>query len=187
VVTVADLIQHRLQHEPLVVREAASQLQTEFGTFDITIYRSLVDGATHAALTLGAIDARPTLVRVHRGNLLPDAFGFVLSSARRNLQGAFEAIAREGRGVLLYLDAGRDADDLAAALQSYVDRAAGQPRPATGAMALHEFGIGAQILRDLGCRQLRVLTNQPLRLRGVGGYGLEIVEWLPVPTQGSAP
>lgn len=181
VVTVADLIQHRLQHEPLVVREASSKLQTEFGTFDITIYRSLVDGATHAALTLGAIDARPTLVRVHRGNLLPDAFGFVLSSARRNLQGAFEAIAREGRGVLLYLDAGRDAGALAEALQSYADRAAGRPMETAGGMALQEFGIGAQILRDLGCRQLRVLTNQPMRLRGVGGYGLEIVEWLPVP------
>jgi 3,4-dihydroxy 2-butanone 4-phosphate synthase/GTP cyclohydrolase II len=190
VVSVADLIEYRLQSEPLVVREAQSQLQTDYGPFDIAIYRSLMDGSTHAALTFGTIGPAPTLVRVHRGNLLADAFGFALSSGRRNLASAMEAIAKEGRGVLIYLDVDREGAALAGVLQGYVERSsfAGQDGdrnglrrpPAQDKMHLQEFGSGAQILRDLGLKKLRVMTNQPVRLRGVSGYGLEIVEWLPV-------
>jgi 3,4-dihydroxy 2-butanone 4-phosphate synthase/GTP cyclohydrolase II len=185
VCSVADLIEHRLQSEPLVRCAARSKLQTDFGFFDIAIYRSLIDGSTHAALTCGDVSrGDPTLVRVHRANLLSDAFGFALSQGRRNLAKALERIAKEGRGVLLYLDVDRDADELGAVLQGYVLREAGRPwLPAdasTKPMDFMEFGTGAQILRDLGLRKLRVLTNQPRRLRGVSGYGLEIVEWLPV-------
>lgn len=184
VVTVADLIQHRLQSEPLVVREAESELRTDFGLFRIAIYRSLVDGGTHAALVHGQIGPGPTLVRVHRGNLLSDAFGFALSSGRRNLATSMEFIAREGSGVLLYLDVDRDGAALARVLQDYVDRSQGRPWPPTesrnAGMDFKEFGVGAQILRDLGLQQLRVMTNQPMRMRAVSGYGLEIVEWLPI-------
>lgn len=185
VVTVADLVQYRLQSEPIVVREAQSHLATGFGTFEIAIYRSVVDGSTHAALTLGDIGGdKPTLVRVHRANLLSDAFGFALSSGRRNLGNALAAIAQAGSGVLIYLDADRDGEALARVLQGYVERGAGQPWPPVGrqssAMDFLEFGTGAQILRDLGLKQLRVLTNQPRRLRAVSGYGLDIVEWLPL-------
>lgn len=186
VVTVADLIQHRLKSEPLVVRDAQSHLATDFGTFEIAIYRSLVDGSLHAALTLGEISAdRPTLVRVHRANLLSDAFGFALSSGRKHLAAAMAAIAEEGSGVIIYLDVDREAAELSAALQQYVSRGEGKPWPPPDAQnatsMFREFGLGAQILSDLGVRQLRVMTNQPRRLRGVAGYGLEVVEWLPVP------
>ncbi len=185
VVTVADLIEYRLQSEPLVVREAQSELATEFGPFQIAIYRSLVDGGTHAALTYGDVAGdKPTLVRVHRANLLSDAFGFALSSGRRNLAAAMATIAHAGAGVLIYLDVDRDAGALARVLQSYVERSAGRawppPESAHAPMDFQEFGTGAQILRDLGLKKLRVMTNQPVRLRAVSGYGLEIVEWLPV-------
>ena len=185
VVTVADLIEFRLQSETIVVREAQSHLATDYGVFEIAIYRSVVDGSTHAALSLGQVGGdKPTLVRVHRANLLSDAFGFALSTGRRNLARAMQSIAREGSGVLIYLDVDRDGEALSRVLQSYVERGAGQPWPpparAAQAMDFMEFGTGAQILRDLGLKQLRVLTNQPLRLRAVSGYGLEIVEWLAV-------
>lgn len=192
VVTVADLIEHRLQSEPLVVREASSKLATDYGQFDITIYRSLVDGHTHAALTFGEIGAeKPTLVRVHRANLLSDAFGFALSTGRRNLAHALESIAREGAGVLIYLDVDRDASDLAQVLQGYVERNAGKawppPEELAKKMDFREFGTGAQILRDLGLKKIRVMTNSQRRLRGVSGYGLEIVEYLPVGPEASGP
>ena len=186
VVTVADLIQHRLKHEPLVVKEAQSTLATDYGQFDIAIYRSLIDNSTHAALTYGTIDPeKPTLARVHRANLLSDAFGFALSSGQKNLAAAMQAMVKEGAGVILYLDVDRDASELSAALEQYVARSAGRPWPPPDAPnpanMFREFGLGAQILSDLGIRQLRVMTNHPRRLRGVSGYGLEVVEWLPIP------
>lgn len=186
VVTVADLIQHRLKYEPLVVREAQSTLATDYGQFEIAIYRSLIDNSTHAAMSYGTVDpSKPTLVRVHRANLLSDAFGFALSSGRKNLAAAMQAMAKEGAGVILYLDVDRDASELSAALEQCVARSAGRPWPppdaANQANMFREFGLGAQILSDLGVRQLRVMTNHPRRLRGVSGYGLEVVEWLPIP------
>ncbi len=190
VVTVADLIEHRLQSEPLVVREAESDLRTDFGLFRIAIFRSLVDGGAHAALIYGDVGPEPTLVRVHRGNLLSDAFGFALSSGRRTLAAAMEMIAREGKGVVLYLDVDREGAALANVLQAYVERSAGKawpPLESRGAsMDFKEFGVGAQILREIGLCKLRVMTNQPMRLRAVSGYGLEIVEWLPVALDGDA-
>lgn len=99
VVTVADLIEYRLQSEPLVVREATSDLITDYGLFRISIYRNTVDNTTHAALVFGDVTAdEPTLVRVHRANLLSDAFGFALASGQRNLAQAMQTIAASGRG-----------------------------------------------------------------------------------------
>ncbi|MSP92041.1 MAG: 3,4-dihydroxy-2-butanone-4-phosphate synthase [Myxococcales bacterium] len=185
VASVADLIEHRLQSEPLVERVAQSRLATDFGPFELAIYRSLVDGSTHAALVCGDTSGdAPVLVRVHRANLLSDAFAFVLSQGRRNLALALQLIAAEGRGVLLYLDVDRDADELAHSLQGYVQREAGRAWPSADAttkpMDFMEFGTGAQILRDLGLTRLKVMTNQPRRLRAVSGFGLEIVQWIPV-------
>jgi len=186
VVTVADLIEYRLQREPVVVREAESMLSTEFGSFRIVIFRSLVDGGTHAALVCGDLGGdEPVLVRVHRGNPLGDVFGFTLSRGKRSLAASLQRIADEGRGALVYLDAERDGADLADALGTYIERSMGRPWPPAAApgakMDFQEFGIGAQILRALGLRRLRVMTNQPRRLRAVSGFGLEIAAWEPVP------
>lgn len=184
VVTIADLIEYRLQREPLVVREAQSELRTDFGLFRIVIFRSLVDNGTHAALVCGDISGpEPVLVRVHRSNPLGDVFGFTLARGQKNLAAAMQQIAKEGRGVLLYLEAERDGDELAEALGTYIERAEGRPWPppqAPAHMDFHEFGTGAQILRALGLRRIVVMTNQPKRLRGVSGFGLEVVRWVPV-------
>lgn len=188
VVTVADLIEYRLQREPVVVREAESTLSTEFGTFRIVIFRSLVDGGTHAALVCGDIGGEePVLVRVHRGNPLGDVFGFTLSRGKRSLTASLRRIAQEGRGALVYLEAERDGGDLADVLGTYIERTKGRAwppsAPAGAKMDFQEFGIGAQILRALGLRRLRVMTNQPRRLRAVSGFGLEIAAWEPVPEE----
>ncbi len=184
VVTVADLIEHRVQSEPLVVREATSKLPTAWGTFDLSVFRARHDDSVHVALTMGTFAAdEPTMVRVHRQNTLSDAFGFALSNSRTHLALALERIAAEGHGALVHLGVQQDAATLSAVLQGYVDRAAGRPSTAHAQamkMDFKEFGTGAQILRALGLGKLRVLTNSPVKLRGVGGFGLEIVAWEPL-------
>lgn len=182
VVTVADLIEHRVRTESLVIEEARSHLPTPWGTFDMTVYRTAHDDATHVALTMGTLSReRPTLVRVHRQNTLSDVFGFAISHSRASLANALARIAAEGEGALVHLAVPQDASTLSDALHGYVDRAAGRaPEPNAGPlvkMDFKEFGAGAQILRALGLGKLRVLTNSPLRLRGVGGFGLTIVAW----------
>ncbi len=185
VVTVADLIEYRVHSERLVVEEARSHLPTRFGTFDIVVFRTIVDDGVHVAMTMGEMDPeRPTLARVHRANILGDTFGLSLSHSRRNLEFALSQIAAEGCGALVHLSAVQQAGDLASVLEGYVERAAGRPWPPPGQvqakMDFREFGVGAQILRQLGLGRLRVLTNNPVRLRAVSGFGLEIVEWLPL-------
>ena len=185
VVTVADLIEYRVHSEPLVIEEARSKLPTRFGTFDIVVFRTMVDGAVHVALTMGEMDPkRPTLVRVHRANMLGDAFGIRMSHGRRNLEDAMALIAAEGCGAVVHLSALQGAGELAEILDGYVARAEGRPWPPPDTrqskMDFREFGVGAQILRQLGLGQLRVLTNHPMRLRAVSGFGLDIVQWSPL-------
>ena len=185
VVTVADLIEHRIHHEPLVQLVAESRLPTPWATFDLRLFRADVDGSLHVALVLGDVQtAAPTLVRVHRSSLLGDALGLQVARGRVHLEAAMQRIASEGRGVLLYLGARDEVQELAASLRSYVAREGGAPFPAPAdkakQMDFQEFGIGAQILRALGLKQLRLLTNSPRRLRAVSGFGLQVVEWLPL-------
>lgn len=184
VVTVADLIDHRLRSEPLVVEEARCALPTRFGTFEMTVFRSLVDDAEHTALTMGTIERDvPTLVRVHRADVLADAFRLEGAPHRAKLDRALAAIADEGRGVLVYLSPPSTGEALSRQLRDHVDRAAGRAperTPSNAPAAFREFGTGAQILRQLGVGAVRVLTNQPRRLGGVSGFGLEIAEWVPL-------
>lgn len=185
VVTVADLIEHRVNNETLIVEHARSQLPTRWGTFDLRVFRSEHDGAEHIAMTMGELrDDQPTMVRVHRQNLLSDAFGFALSHSRKHLEMSLQRIAAEGVGALVHLGVPQDATSLGVVLNGYVERAAGRPWPSRdGAgwkMDYREFGTGAQILRKLGLGKLRVLNQSPLRLRAVGGFGLEIVSWEPL-------
>ncbi len=183
VVSVADLIEHRVKSEPMVVEQSRSSLPTPWGTFALRTFRSGHDDAVHVAMTLGEFDRdEPTMVRVHRQNMLSDAFGFALSHSRHNLALALERISKEGRGALVHLAVPQDADTLSSVLSGYVERSAGRPWPgsARSPMDFKEFGTGAQILRALGLGKLHVLTNSPLRLRAVGGFGLEIVSWEPL-------
>jgi len=185
VVTVADLIAYRMRTERLVTCEAESDLPTRFGNFRMRVYTSHVDGSTHVALQLGSVDtAGETLVRVHRANMLADVFDFTLSVSRSHLERAMQAVAHAGGGVILYLATDRGADDIVSLLDVYAARSKGEAEPEVArrkasALDFRDFGTGAQILVDMGVKRLRVLTDRPRRMRGIGGFGLEIAECVP--------
>jgi 3,4-dihydroxy 2-butanone 4-phosphate synthase / GTP cyclohydrolase II len=180
IATVAELIQYRLRHDSLVHRIAEARLPTRFGgDFRAVVYRSDVDGGEHLALVRGEITPdTPTLVRAHAEYLPGDVFGYTKRDTGAVLHQAMQMIADEGRGVILYLRREEHGVDLFAGVES----SSGQPSTNPG-LRLNEFrdyGIGAQILRDLGVGKIRLLTNHPRRLVSLPGYGLEIVERVPL-------
>lgn len=180
IATVAELIQYRLRHDSLVHRIAEARLPTRFGgDFRAVVYRSDVDGGEHLALVRGNITPdTPTLVRAHAEYLPGDVFGYTKRDTGAVLHQAMRIIADEGRGVILYLRREEHGVDLFAG----VEASSGQPSTNPG-LRLNEFrdyGIGAQILRDLGVGKIRLLTNHPRRLVSLPGYGLEIVERVPL-------
>lgn len=182
IATIADLIAYRSQHDRLVHLVAEAPLQTRYGgLFQAKVYATDIDDAEHLVLVKGEVAGEePVLVRPHLEYLPGDLFGYVTRDTRGLLRGAMERIAAEGRGVVLYLRRpDRGLDDLNA------PEAAAATAPSTGFAArrssiFRDFGIGAQILRDLGVRKIRWLTNTPLRLVSLTGWGLEIVEWVPL-------
>ncbi len=182
IATVAELIQYRLRHDSLVHRIAEARLPTRFGgDFRAVVYRSDVDGGEHLALVRGTITPdQPTLVRAHAEYLPGDVFGYTQRDTGAVLQRAMQIIADEGRGVVIYLRREEHGVDLFAGAEG----SSGQPSTNPG-LRLNEFrdyGIGAQILRDLGVGKIRLLTNHPRRLVSLPGYGLEIVERVPLYT-----
>jgi 3,4-dihydroxy 2-butanone 4-phosphate synthase/GTP cyclohydrolase II len=184
-VTVADLIRYRMQHERHVKRIAESILPTQHGDFRMIAYASDVDNEMHVALVRGELAGNPPpLVRVHSHCLTGDVFGSATCDCRETIQQSLAAIAKEGRGVFVYLHQtgrGFQIDERAAeegALpriryhsRGVVEQDAGRQR-----VVQRESGIGAQILIDLGLRRIRVLTNHPRRVVALEGYGLEIVD-----------
>jgi 3,4-dihydroxy 2-butanone 4-phosphate synthase/GTP cyclohydrolase II len=180
IATVADLIQYRLRHDSLVHRIAEARLPTRFGgDFRAVVYRSDVDGGEHLALVRGDITPdEPTLVRAHAEYLPGDVFGYTKRDTGSVLQQAMQIIADEGRGVVLYLRREEHGVDLFTG----VEGSTGQPstNPGLRLNEFRDFGIGAQILRDLGVGKIRLLTNHPRRLVSLPGYGLEIVERVPL-------
>ncbi len=189
IATVADLIQYRLRHDSLVHRIAEARLPVRFGgDFRAVVYGSDVDGGEHLALVRGTISPdEPTLVRTHAEYLPGDVFGYAQRNTGAVLQRAMEVIAAEGRGVILYLRRGEQGVDLFTGAET-----PGAPtrepstNPATRLRDFRDYGIGAQILRDLGVGKIRLLTNYPRRLVSLPGYGLEIVECVPLAV-GAAP
>ncbi|MEC9073154.1 MAG: 3,4-dihydroxy-2-butanone-4-phosphate synthase [Myxococcota bacterium] len=183
VVSVADLIRYRLQHERLVKCVAQSRLPTEYGVFDMRCYENETSGQVHIALSVGEPAAdHPTLVRVHRSDVVPDVFGLDFLPSRSRLAWCLRRMAAEGSGVLLYLRPEGGEQSLDDRLAAYGDMARGQsvPSRARGVMGFHDFGIGAQILNDIGLQKIRVMTNSPRVFKGLSGYGLEIAEWVPI-------
>ncbi len=174
ILSIAELIQYRLQTERLVTRVLAGEVAMPSGrTWKAYAYESAVESRQFLALQLGAVDEqRPTLVRVHTGSVLGDVFG--ARGGQRLVAG--DAVARieaEGAGVLLFVP-GRV--DLARDLAFHTGQELPVPPAEEHGLVLREFGIGAQVLADLGLRRIRLLTNRPRRVAGVDAYGLEIVE-----------
>jgi 3,4-dihydroxy 2-butanone 4-phosphate synthase/GTP cyclohydrolase II len=174
-ISIAQLIHHRHLSEKLVERVALAPFDSEFGRFDLHIFRSILDGRTHYALTRGTLDGSPTLVRVQSENLLADVFRARQYTGFRSLTAALERVAREGRGVVVYIE--QPAGGLS--LDHPPGGAPTQLAPAR--MDARDYGIGAQILADLGLHQIRLLSGSPQRkVVGLDGYGLEIVEVVPL-------
>ncbi len=185
-VSVADLVAYRLQTEQLVHRVAEARLPTTFGEFRVIGYRNDVDDHEHVALVLGEVEGeRDVLVRMHSKCLTGDVFHSLRCDCGTQLHAAMELIAREGRGVIVYLDQEGRGIGLLNKLRAYALQDTGddtvEANERLGFKAdLRDFGIGAQILRDLGLSTLRVMTNNPRKLVGLEGYGLEIVERVPL-------
>ncbi|MCC6621121.1 MAG: 3,4-dihydroxy-2-butanone-4-phosphate synthase [Deltaproteobacteria bacterium] len=181
VTTVAALIRYRLEHERLVRLVTRARLPTEHGEFEMRCYENTLDGHIHVALVRGDISPdRPTLVRVHRADVVADVFGLGVHRARTHLGQALDRMAREESGVVLYLRPDGDQDPLDARVRYYGALTRGERPPAGAAMGFHDFGIGAQILSDLGLGKIRVMTNKPRTFKGLSGHGLEIVDWVPL-------
>ena len=192
---IADLVEYRRRRERLIERVAIAKMPTEHGDFDCHTYQSLVDGRTHMALTVGiprpADGGRfppieePVLVRVHSQCLTGDAFGSLRCDCGPQLQLAMRRVQEAGRGIVLYISQEGRGIGLANKLRAYALQDGGMD---TVEANVHlgfrpderEFGTGAQILHDLGVRRLRLLSNNPKKLAGLQGYGLEIAEQVPL-------
>jgi len=193
--TVADLIRYRMQHERYVRRVAEAVLPTRYGDFRMIAYLSDVDHDQHIALVRGTLEgATSPLVRVHSHCLTGDVFGSTSCDCRELVSLSLEAIAREDRGVLLYLHhTGRgfsvDPPVDAGTLPQIHFHKRGQldREPARQRMVQHESGIGAQILIDLGLRDIRVLTNHPKKVVALEGYGITIADQVPLRIDSNKP
>ena len=166
-ISIAQLIEFRHRRERLVELVAESPFQSAWGEFTLRVYRSLPDGRQHLVFTLGRTDETPTLVRVQRENMLGDLFKGSAFGAGASLASSFEAVAKAGRGVIVHV------------AQPYGGMQADQDGVRLGQMDARDYGIGAQILSHLGLRRIRLITNNPRKVVGLGGYGLEIVEQVP--------
>jgi 3,4-dihydroxy 2-butanone 4-phosphate synthase/GTP cyclohydrolase II len=185
-ITVADLIRHRMKIERLVHRIAAPHLPTRFGDFRVCAYRSEVTHEEHIALVHGEIDEDlPVLVRVHSQCLTGDVFGSSRCDCGAQLALAMEKIVGEGRGVFLYLLQEGRGIGLFNKLKAYELQEEGHDTVSANETLgfppdIRNYGVGCQILRDLGVRKMRLMTNNPSKYVAIGGYGLEIVERVPL-------
>jgi 3,4-dihydroxy 2-butanone 4-phosphate synthase/GTP cyclohydrolase II len=191
ILTVAELIRHRLQHERYVRRVGESVLPTRHGDFRMIAYESDIDGESHIALVRGDVNQSggPALVRMHTHCLAGDVFGTTLCGCRDALDASLQAIAREGRGALLYLHnatkgfsidrATEDGHDIAP-IRFHRELNARERSDERLHRTLRQVGIGGQILSDLGIAEIRLLTNNPVHVPALQGFNLRIVEHVPL-------
>ena len=176
--TIADLIRYRLEKERSVERIAEQPVETEFGAFRMICYKDHVNRTVHLALVRGVVDERSApLVRVHVKDTLRDVVGVRDDALGWPLRSAMDRIAQEGSGIIVILRPEETPRDLMDAVNSVKP---GEPAAASrqhGARVLRTYGIGAQILRDLGVRRMRVLSA-PKQMHGLSGFGLEVVEYI---------
>ena len=185
-ITVADLIQYRMRTEGLVRRIASAALPTDYGDFRVIAFESVIDRETHIAMVRGDIgDGQDVMVRVHSRCLTGDVFHSARCDCGPQLETAMQRIADEGRGVLLYLNQEGRGIGLANKIRAYELQDQGfDTVEANERLGFkpdqRDYGIGVQILKDLGVRSMRLLSNNPRKLVGLEGYGLSVSEWVPL-------
>lgn len=179
--SIADLIQHRRRSEKLVERIAETTLPAEDGTYSLFLYKDLINNQVHTALAMGPLDGNEILVRVHSECLTGDVFGSLRCDCGRQLKKAMQIIGNEKRGVILYMNQEGRGIGLIEKIKAYNLQDKGldtvEANEALGHKPdLRDYGIGAQILVDLGLKNIRLLTNNPRKIVGLDGYGLKVVE-----------
>jgi 3,4-dihydroxy 2-butanone 4-phosphate synthase/GTP cyclohydrolase II len=186
IITIVDLIKYRLEHETLIKRGEKVKLPTEYGNFELIPYLQLSNGLEHIALIKGEINSDdPVLVRVHSSCATGDIFGSYRCDCGPQLHEAMRMIDKDGRGVLLYLNQEGRGIGLFHKIEAYKLQEEGLD---TVEANLHlgfkpderDYGVGAQILRDLGLKKIRLITNNPKKRAGLEGFGLQIVENVPL-------
>jgi 3,4-dihydroxy 2-butanone 4-phosphate synthase/GTP cyclohydrolase II len=182
IVTVADIIAYRLKNETFVKPVAEADFPTEFGDFKIVAFENLLDKEKHIALVKGAVNSeKPVLVRVHSQSTMADVFYSLRSDGRNDLRTALKTIQHAERGVLIYLRQEEKGSSLVEEIQAYADKEAprtpiGSPVATNSSGDLRIYGIGAQILRALGVRNIRLLTRHPRKIVGLQGYGISVID-----------
>ena len=181
--SIANLIEYRRRLEKLVEKVTETKLPTEFGEFKLILYRDLTNNKVHLALTIGTWKDEPVLVRVHSECLTGDVFGSLRCDCGRQLEKSMQLIGKEGKGIILYMNQEGRGIGLVEKIKAYSLQDKGmdtvEANEALGHKAdLRDYGIGAQMLVDLGIKDIRLLTNNPRKIVGLEGYGLHVVERL---------
>jgi 3,4-dihydroxy 2-butanone 4-phosphate synthase/GTP cyclohydrolase II len=179
--SIASLIEYRRRYEKLIERMTTANLPTEFGTYKMTLYRDLTNGQTHIALVLGEWNNEPVLVRVHSECLTGDVFGSLRCDCGTQLEKAMQIIDKEKKGVILYMRQEGRGIGLEGKIRAYNLQDKGMDTVQANEYLgykpdMRDYGIGAQILVDLGLKNIRLLTNNPRKIVGLEGYGLKVVE-----------